>query len=123
MAERLWPDLAELEDRREECARQVDAREKVIAARWERGEYGEPSETNTAFRQTLRDIVVKNLRARLETYDVDIVRMRQHDLAHLSTGKVRAGWLCKCGASGYRPTAFTALRNHGEHVMEAVWGA
>jgi hypothetical protein len=121
---RLWPTLDELEQRRQSCRDQIQARKATLRQRWDRGlTAGVP----TLIDLEDHDVVVRNLMARLETYDVDIVRMRAHELTWLSSdvhadghGKV---WSCKCRATGTAPTAYVAMGRFNEHVMDAVWGA
>ena len=120
MPERLWPDLAELEDRRDATKRQIDARNRTLNGRWDRGEAGS---TPTLFDLKAADIVLRNLHTRLETYEVDIVRMRRHGLKALEGAKGARSWLCECGTSGGRPTAYGAINQWQEHVMQEVWGA
>jgi hypothetical protein len=122
---RLWPTLDELVERRQACVDQIDARIQTLGKRW--GAQNKPGAMISTADLADDDIVVKNLRARLETYDVDIVRMREHELTWLSSdvhadgrGKV---WACRCTATGTAPTAYVAMSRYNEHVMDAVWGA
>lgn len=123
MAERLWPTLAELEVRRDATQRQIDARNRTLNGRWDRGE---PVGVPTLFEVKAADAVLRNLHTRLETYDIDIVRMRQHSITTLQPNDPMLGgmvWACSCKATGTAPTAYTALGRYNEHVMQAVWGA
>ena len=116
---KLWPDLDELEARRAQCQAQIDARTAKIMGRGSIGEQIVIAET---------DIVLKNLCARLATYDADIERMNEHELVSLAgnhhgeSGHAGKVWACACSAYGNAPTAFGALSRFNEHVTEAVWG-
>jgi len=112
-----------LEDRKAECQKQIDARQACIEFRARGPKWvGSPDGAKITGLWD-DDTVVKNLRRRLESYEIDIVRMRQHDLASLEPTKSARVWMCACGATGNMPTAYTAMVAHGRHVEEAVWGS
>lgn len=117
----VWPSLEELEARREECRAQIVRRRAILE-----GRYLASDEPTTMMHLELNDVVLGNLRRRLETYDVDIVRMREHDLKTLQPNSPMIGgkvWSCSCGATGTASYSRVALEAWGRHVTEAVWGA
>jgi hypothetical protein len=125
-----WPSLEELELQRRKCQQQIAARMELlhreIAARMElpHREHSSIDKALSYSKLVIDDRVLKNLKARLETYVVDIERMEQHEL--VSFYKAELGphvWVCACRATGSSPTSRMAMEAWTEHVYEAVWGA
>lgn len=109
----VWPNLDELQRRLDETEGLANRRTELLRERVRKGETSERLVTLLTF-----DIVLRNLEARADSYRVDIARMKEHELGRLDRGS----WTCACGAFGRRSTPAQAARQHGEHVMEAVWG-
>jgi hypothetical protein len=116
----VWPSVAELQERRDECLRQMEARRKVLRDRWRRGE---TSNAASLVDLESRDVVLSNMSARLVTYNVDLERLDQHEIVTFEKA-VLGGyvWACACRATGTAPTSYVAMHRWIDHVEAAVWG-